>query len=41
LSWRLAVRQAFSVAFDRGYEACDFRDGEYLLLPAMEPAKES
>jgi predicted GNAT superfamily acetyltransferase len=33
LSWRLAVRQAFSVAFDSGYEACDFRDGEYVLLP--------
>jgi predicted GNAT superfamily acetyltransferase len=38
LSWRLAVRRAFSLAFDRDYLVCDFRDGAYVLLPATEPA---
>lgn len=33
LAWRLAVRQALSWAFARGYVACDFADGAYLLVP--------
>lgn len=36
LSWRLAVRQAFSAAFEAGYQACDFRDGAYVLVPTSE-----
>ena len=36
LSWRLAVRQAFTVSFGHGYQACDFNDGAYTLLPAEE-----
>jgi predicted GNAT superfamily acetyltransferase len=36
LSWRLAVRQAFAAAFDRGYEAQDFREGAYVLVPSRE-----
>lgn len=33
LAWRLAVRRAFTTAFEKGYLACDFRDGAYILLP--------
>lgn len=33
LAWRLAVRQALSWAFARGYVACDFAGGSYLLVP--------
>lgn len=36
LAWRLAVRQAFSTAFARGYQATDFRDGAYVLVPEKE-----
>jgi predicted GNAT superfamily acetyltransferase len=31
LRWRLAVREALTWAFSRGYVARDFRDGAYLL----------
>jgi predicted GNAT superfamily acetyltransferase len=41
LSWRLAVRQAFTVSFSKGYQACDFRDGAYMLLPAEELRNEN
>jgi predicted GNAT superfamily acetyltransferase len=34
LSWRLAVRQAFSQCFGQGYVACDFRDSAYILMPS-------
>lgn len=40
LSWRLAVRQAFSVALSQGYQACDFQDGRYVLVPAKESGNE-
>jgi predicted GNAT superfamily acetyltransferase len=33
LAWRLAVRQAFSWALDRGYVAADYRGDGYVLLP--------
>jgi predicted GNAT superfamily acetyltransferase len=33
LAWRLALRRALTWAFDRGYQAVDFQDGAYLLLP--------
>lgn len=36
LAWRLAVREAFSTAFARGYQAIDFRDGAYVLVPEKE-----
>jgi predicted GNAT superfamily acetyltransferase len=32
LAWRLAVREAFRWAFDRGYVARDVRDGAYVLV---------
>lgn len=41
LSWRLAVRQAFSVSFGKGYHACDFHDGAYILLPPKESGNEN
>ncbi len=41
LSWRLAVRQAFIASFDQGYQACDFRDGAYILLPPKETGNEN
>jgi predicted GNAT superfamily acetyltransferase len=34
LAWRLAVRQAFTWAFDHGFVAKDFRDGAHILVPA-------
>lgn len=36
LSWRLAIRQAFSLSFGKGFQAHDFRDGMYILLPQKE-----
>lgn len=33
LAWRLAVRQAFSWALDRGYVAADYLNDAYVLLP--------
>lgn len=36
LRWRLAVREAFNWALARGYEAIDFRDGAYVLVPREE-----
>jgi predicted GNAT superfamily acetyltransferase len=41
LSWRLAVRQAFTMSFGKGYQACDFHDGMYTLLPAEESGNEN
>ncbi len=41
LSWRLAVRQAFSVSLGKGYEAVDFRDGRYILASQKEPGNEN
>lgn len=32
-AWRLATREALLWAFARGYEACDFSHGAYLLRP--------
>ena len=37
--WRLAVRQAFSLALRQGYEARDFRDGAYVLVPSEDAAQ--
>lgn len=36
LDWRLAVREALSRAFARGYRAVDFVDGAYILIPGRE-----
>lgn len=41
LTWRLAVRQAFSWAFDRGYRAVDFTGGAYLLIQDIGEQSES
>lgn len=41
LAWRLTVRRAFSVAFDGGYEAQDFRERAYVLVPGGEMTHES
>ncbi len=41
LLWRMAVRQAFSMSFDKGYVARDFRDGAYVLMPQKEPGNEN
>lgn len=38
LAWRQAVREAFTLSFERGYQACDFRDGMYILLPRRAAA---
>ncbi len=37
LAWRLAVRQALSWAFARGYAVRDFGGGAYLLVPGNGP----
>jgi predicted GNAT superfamily acetyltransferase len=38
MAWRLAVREAFSMALSRGYQAHDFLDGAYILVPTEDTA---
>jgi predicted GNAT superfamily acetyltransferase len=39
LLWRMAVREAFTWAFSRGYIAGDFDDGAHILFPSEGPVR--